>query len=554
MRHSTHSALAFLVFLVGLIAGTWFFHERYPADSSIGTRHGSARAENATAAAETARSFPSDEEMLTAIMSAVADEEPLRRSHRLHKLLDRLTSAEFAVLFDRTTQVEDQERRSEILRALLARWAVVGPAAAFAAVRPYRDRLRAMTHHPYKSLEAAVDAAWTRASPRSALADAMAAPDAPWAQSTAREAMVGIAEDDPVRQLDTLAGLPASRLRSALCETSILQLATTDSAAAEARLDLILEPRKRSRVHGEILGRLTERDPEAGLARLAELAPDLTSGIGSIQLVTAVLLVAGKKDSSAALAALDNLPEELRMPALGATLTGWAEQSPIDALQWALENGVNVNEAKAITDFFDDGNGAWRTPLHAAMDKDRDNTLAWMRTLPESPDRDALLMHGIWRGTPEDRLAIYADLTPEGRIVATGQIVNSFGNDNDRAVAWINSLPPGPERNSAISAFAGGQVSSTLGQAAVIGDRWPAGPERDTALSAIAWNVAKNDAGQGLDFADRVGDATKREGAFASIANTWLGLDEPAARAWLSATPELSAEEKRVILRQFDQR
>jgi hypothetical protein len=504
---------------------------------------------------ENARAFPSDEEMLTAIMSAVADEGPLRRAHRLHELLGHLNSAELAVLFDHAVQVDDRERRSLLLPTLLARWATLDPAAAAAAVRPYRDRLRAMTRHPWQTLDAAVDEAWTRAQPEPALAEAMAAPDAPWARRTAGVAIEMLAEDDPARQLDTLSRLPASRLRGELCEGAIRNLANTDSAAAEARLDLISDPRRRARVHGEVLARLAGRDLAAGLARLAELAPDLQPGIGSTQLVTSVLLAAGKKDSAAALAALDGLPEELRKPALGAVLVGWTERDPMEALEWAAANGVDVNEAKAVGDFGDNGFGSWRTAIHAALDHDRDKLLDWLRTQPASPERDASFMTAIWRGTDEQRLGIYADLTPEGRLAAVGNVLDGFATDKiDRAIAWVNSLPPGPERNSAIAAFANRQIENAPGQIATLADQWPAGPERDSALRAVATSVARNDPPQALDFARRVSGAIDRETAFASIANNWLGRDETVARAWLTATPELTAAEKRVILRQFAER
>ena len=57
-----------------------------------------------------------------------------------------------------------------------------------------------------------------------------------------------------------------------------------------------------------------------------------------------------------------------------------------------------------------------------------------------------------------------------------------------------------------------------------------------------------------LEFARRVSASAAREATFESIAYNWLYSDEPAARAWIAGAPELSAEQKRVLLRQSDER
>ncbi len=556
MRRLAHCALPLLVFATGLGAGAWFSTGRRAADFATGVEQ--RLAENADAkpapVAKDARAFSSDEEMLTAIMSAVAEEEPLLRAHRLHDLLGRLGPVELAALFDRSVRVEDRDRRDGLLGALLGRWATLDPAGAAAAVRPYLDRFRATARSDWRGVDRAVNYAWTQAQPEAALAEALAAPDAPWARDTAQAAIQSLADGDPARQLETLAHLPASRLRNGMCETAIKSLAVKDTAAAEARLDLLPEPRQRASVQAEILGQLAERDATAALARLAALAPDLTAGTPGSRLVSTVLRAAAKKDPAAALAALDGVPEELHAQALGAALAGWADEHPVDALSWAAANGVDPREAKAFQYFGDDGNVAWNSLVSTAFQRDHAKTLAWLRGRPASAERDAMLREGVGNGTAEQQMEVFAELTPQGRAGATEYVIQSlYQNDPQRAEAWVKAQPAGAARQGAISNLATNQARNAPERLDALAATWPAGADRDAALRGIAWSIY-DDPQRALDVARRVGDTAMREESLERIAQSWAYRDEAAARAWVTTAPEFSAEQKRVLLRQFDER
>ena len=557
MRRLAHFFLPLVVFAAGCGAGAWFSCRRSAAGFS--PRTGPRLVENADAspasAAKNARPFSSDEEMLTAIMSAVAEEEPLRRAHRLHDLLGRLGAAELATLFDRTVRIEDRDRRDGLLAPLLARWTALDPAGAAAAVRPYRDRFRATARHDGRTVDAAVNAAWAQAQPDAALAEAMAAPDAPWARDTARAALESLAESDPARQLEALARWPASRLRDGLCETAISSLADKDSVAAEASLALLSEPRDRARLRAEILRQLAERDPAAALARFTALAPDLTPGTSDNLLISSVLREAAKKDPAAALAAAEALPKELRTSAFGAALVGWAAGHPVEALSWAAAHGIDVAEAKAISQFFPNFSGfAYEPLMSAALRSDRAKTLAWMRAQPASPEREAMFHAGIGNGTVEQQMESYAELTPSARTDAAGQVFDSLNRDDpQRAEAWAKAQPPGPARQAALSSLAEKKAGNAPENRDTLAEAWAAGADRDAVLRGLVWQ-ADNDTQRGLGFARRVSDPAMRETLLEWVARGWLRQDAPAARAWVTSAPEFSAEQKRVLLRQFDER
>jgi hypothetical protein len=383
----------------------------------------------------------------------------------------------------------------------------------------------------------------------------MATPDAQWARDTGRAAIQSLAEGDPARQLDVLSRLPASRLRAEMCGTAIKALAEKDSAAAEARLILLPEARQRARVQSEILGKLAARDPNAGLARLAALAPDLRADMSGTLLVTTVLRAAGTKDATAALATVDELPEDLQRVALGSALVGWAGEHPVDALTWAAANGVQIPEAKAFMSYGDGDGVSWNSLLSTAFGADNAKTLAWLRAQPASRERDSMLCEGIWSGKAEENFQIYAELTRKGQADAAGEVVRRSFEDGDGDVEpWVKAQPPGAARQAAIQEFVSCQAGNTPERIDALVDAWPAGPDRDAAMRGIVSSLSATDPRRALDFARRVSGTAARESAFESIARDWLYRDQPAAGAWIVGAPELSAEEKRVLLRQAAER
>jgi hypothetical protein len=271
--------------------------------------------------------------------------------------------------------------------------------------------------------------------------------------------------------------------------------------------------------------------------------------------VTAVLRAAAKQDAAAALAAVDGLPEGVQTVALGSALVGWAGEHPEEALTWAAANGVELSEAKAFRFHGDFDGVSWNSLLGTAFDSDPAKTLAWIRTQPASPERDSMLREGIWRGTAEEKLQIYAELTPKGQAAAVGELVEqSFRNGEGQMEQWVKAQPSGPARQAAIQALTACQSDNTPERIDVLADAWPAGPDRDAAMRGLVLSLSQNDPRRALDFARRVSGIAARESAIENIARNWLYRDEPAARAWIVGAPELSAEEKRVLLRQSEER
>jgi hypothetical protein len=503
------------------------------------------------------RGFSSDEEMLASVMSAVAQDQPLLRAHQLHETLGRLNSAELSALFDKAVQVKNDERRQPLLGALLARWIAVDREAASTAVRPYQDRFRSTARIDWRSLDTIVSRTWAELVPEETLTEAMASPDTRWARDLASVALSSLADGEDARKLEKLSLFPDGRLRGELCASAIRALAEKDYAAAESHLGLLTDPRMRARMQAEILGVLAKRDPSSGLARLTEMAPNLPAGLDGIRLVTEVLSAASKKDPEASLAAVDNLPSSLRSQALGSVLVGWADEHPIDALKWSAAHGMDPSEAKRFS--FSDGavSMSWRTLLMVAFDRDNEKTLDWIRTQPASAQRDSMLSNGLWNGTLEQKLQCYDELTPAGQADEAGQLVRFSlrydGASESKTESWVNAQPPGAARSAAIQALAGYQAESNTGRADDLVQAWAPGPDRDAALRGIASSLANRDPLSALEYARQVSDSGARESAYEKVAQSWFYQDKSAARTWITRAPELSAEQKRVLLRQADE-
>jgi hypothetical protein len=558
MRRLIRFVLSAAVFGLGLVVGGSISINKRAADFSAGVERRLAEGGSVSQPRSPSSKvhFATQDELVTALMSTVAERDPLLRAYQLRELIGNLNSEELAVVFERAVRVEDRIRRSSLLVPLLSRWAEIDLAAATAAVKPYRDRARNDWRVDWRGVESAIVDAWAEALPESALAEVAANPNAWWAWTTAQSSLDALSNGDPAKKLAELLKLPEGRLRDRLCGDAFRALAAKDYAAAEDQLNAISDPRKRSRLQADILGKLAEKDAAAAVDRMIDLASDLAPGLPGLQLVNKVMRAVAKQNPSDALAAVERLPEELRSQAQGAALIGWASQNPIDALDWALANDVNVRDTKAFAFFGDgEGGGGWNTLISAAVESDREKTLAWIRSQAPSTERDTYLLSCIWNASPEQRLAIYADLAPESRKSAIGNVINGDrGTDVSKMESWIKELPAGGERVTAIRAFASTQTYNTPERLDSIAEDWPEGPERDAAFRGIATALVQNNPQLGLEYARQITDPKTRSHAFSNIASSWLYGNEAAARAWISSTSELSADDKRVLIREFEER
>src|SRR5215213_3817197 len=98
MRKLKQAIVMILAVAAGFVGGSWLGVERR-ADAfseAVQRRLSEPRAIAQTPGGPRERSFTTDTEMISAIMSALKEEDPLFRAHRLHTLLRDLSSPELA--------------------------------------------------------------------------------------------------------------------------------------------------------------------------------------------------------------------------------------------------------------------------------------------------------------------------------------------------------------------------------------------------------------------------------------------------------------------------
>jgi hypothetical protein len=556
MRRLIRFIVPVLVFGLGLIVGGSVSIKKRAAEFSAAVDRRVAEADRISHPPDAGaiKHFANDNDLITGIMTAIVEKDPLLRAYQLRALFGNLNSEQLGVVFKRAIQMDDRYQRINLLIPLLTRWAEIDPAAAKAAVQPYRDRMHAAWRLDWRSVEYSVINAWPRAMPEAALDEAVAEPGAWWARTISESALESLSAGDPKTRLAEIAKMPACKLRDTLSAAALQSLAEKDYAAAEAQLDLVTDPRKRTKLQAEILGKLALKDSTAAIDRMVDLAPNLASRLQGRELVNNVLRSAAKQNPEDALASIDRLPEELRKEAQGAALVGWAADQPIKALDWAVANNLDIKDVNASASFNEYG-GGWNSLISTAFESDKEKTLAWLRSQPASNDRDSLLMDGIWQGSLEQRFAIYAELAPSARKRAVDSVINgSRGTDVSQMEAWVKGLPAGDERTAAVRSLTSLQIRNDPELASSLAENWPAGPERDAAFRGIAMNFSQTDPPRAFEFARNITDPDARSNALVNIAWSWQYRNAAATRAWVSSTPDLSADDKRVLLREFDER
>ena len=215
-----------------------------------------------------------------------------------------------------------------LLGALLARWAEVDAAGLDDAVRPYRERFRALVLHDWRSLDMAVTQAWAAALPEAALAEAMQSPNRQWARITAQGAIKSCGGDPKHSEV-----WRTCREQTARSEVrNAIKTGCADSAAAR-HPDLLPEPRT-ARVLSEILGKLAEVISCRTCAR-RHLNPDA----GRAQKDPTVTGRAGGSETMRSLRSNHSEPAGSTKEGARPGARRWAEKNRSRPWTWAAEMG-----------------------------------------------------------------------------------------------------------------------------------------------------------------------------------------------------------------------
>jgi hypothetical protein len=202
-----------------------------------------------------------------------------------------------------------------------------------------------------------------------------------------------------------------------------------------------------------VLGIWAEKDGAAAFLQYREL------GLNDPRALTTILQRIAKQEPAQAIARLAELDDLQRAQCAPRIVQGWAEKDPAAALAWALEHGISLatrydSESSIHHDGFQrshwSGGGSLTDPFGTAISAKPQETLAWIRSLPTGPQRTRLLemATGRWKSSHE-ALALFAELPPEAQARTAGHASTWFADDPERGRRWADALPPGPIRERA---------------------------------------------------------------------------------------------------------
>jgi hypothetical protein len=365
------------------------------------------------------------------------------------------------------------------------------------------------------------------------------------ATSLLQAAISQLAGEDPAAQVTRLKSLPAGELRDGVFQSVLAAWAKKDPAAAYASVAEIPPGQAHDAARYGVLREWAERDPTGALAQINALLPTLQAGVLGNQLITGVAERVGQKDPRLALEWLSTLPVEFRdAPAIAAARV-WAAKEPAAALDWCVENGVEVARGKR------DNFNAWGAGvLGEALAAQPAATIEWLEARPAGPDRERLLERALedslWLAPKEQLFSkgtafatrLFEQLSPEAQARTAAGLGRKRGEQGDLADlgAWAQNFAPGPARADALAgAVSAAYARGASGVEALFANTASAA-DRDAALRGLTEAMRHTAPASAADRALTITDPDMRRQALESVMTIWLKRDPETARTWLRDT------------------
>ena len=398
-------------------------------------------------------SDPNETALGAALSGLLQEKISLREMAELASALDRLDSPRVTLLLDRLER--EQAGQSDNRIAWIFNWWLKrDPSAAGEWAQP---RLAALAREGplgqtgEGSARGQLVGAWARANPQAALDFARRHPHSGAARLLLK-VRIGWSHQTVQEDLAMLLGFPAGRARDAALEELHRGWASRDPSAAFASAQALPPGAVRDKASAEVLLRWADKDAASAFARYRSL------GLTDSALLSKLLEKGAGKNPAQAIEWLQQLDPGQIARAGPKIVNAWARRDPAAALSWALENGVRLSASEEI--FFElnhDGfrrsgsmGGQTTSPLATALEAQPEATLRWLHGLPAGADRDRVLeLAATSAKKPDQALAAFAGLPPEGQTRAAPSVARLFEKEPARGQQWAASLPGGPARVAA---------------------------------------------------------------------------------------------------------
>jgi hypothetical protein len=364
-----------------------------------------------------------------------------------------------------------------------------------------------------------------KASPQAALAWAEKFPALSGRQMAMKMAWVGWAEKDPIAAAAALKDRKG--LDSDIFESVGHAWSRTDPEAALAWAQSITDKPSRDRALRSIYLDVEKLGPDK--------ARSLVESIGDVPLrsdyagrVAEQLAKSG--DVSDALAWAQKLSDaESRARAVNQVVQQWVEVDPAAATRYAAE----MPEGKDRTDLFGQAFAHWART-------EPDEAFAYGQQLPPGKDRDTATARAIdaMRDDDPKKALQWFEQIEDPKIakeVAQGLLGSLVRVDQDAALRVVSTLPP-ETHAEAYHGIVRGWAFDYPQEAGNWVNSLPPGQARDSAVKAYVSVIDGMDAGAATQWAYSIQDPTMRIEATMETFQRWLGNDQSAAAEWLQNT------------------
>lgn len=530
-------ALLIFTCAVGLVAGVYVGRSKTVSPSApLKTPASELRSRNAPENGSKigVPALADDDARIGRVFSALQEPVALRKRFELCEAMRDLTALDLPALVKRVESLPSAIS-SELLPALVERWFELDFDAA-------RNWVRA---HPR---EFSLVKVWAQANPDAAIEEALARPDDYRSTPLLAEAIKKLAGADPGAQVGKLRTVPKGNLRDNVLDRVLREWAKTDPAAAFAALADISRGPTYEATRRAVMAEWASHDPAAALAQLGAILPTLQAGVLGNELVTEIARRAGGKDPRLMLDWLSGIPAEFRTAPAIAAARVWAAKEPALALDWCLENGIDVARGSRMG-----FNVSLAGVLGEALTAQPAATIEWLEARPAGPDRDRLLERALedslWR-VPKEQLfgdesafamRLFNELPDESQVrtaSALGQKRAQQGDLTDLDL-WAQNFVPGPARANALA----GAISAAYGRDAsrveTLLASTTAPADRDAALRGLAGAMSDSAPASAATRALAINDRALRRETLGTVITAWQKRDPAPAREWLRDTASI---------------
>jgi len=371
-------------------------------------------------------------------------------------------------------------------------------------------------------------------------------------------------ENDPQAAMDMASGIGDSNLRTEAQKNAARAMFSKDPAAAIQWIQSLPVGQTKDIASSTISKSIVEKDPQAAM--------DMATGIGDSNLRTKaqkrVAMEWSEEDPAAAIQWMQSLPVGQTKDIASSTISkSIVEKDP----QAAMDMASGIGDSNLRTEAQENVVEQWskNNPAAAAQ---------WMQSLPEGRTKN-LAASGISQSMaekdPQAAMDMAKGIGDTGiRAEAETTVATAWmSHDPAAAIQWMQSLPVGQTKDSALLGFSYHYWNNSNPQAAFdmasgIGDTgirteealnaardffsidpaaaipWlqslPEGPTKDLAVGGISQGMAFKAPQVAMDMASGIGDSNLRTEAQKDVVEQWSKIDPAAATQWInrSALPQ----------------